>query len=195
MVQAACRREALPQTFSGSAASQRGQVRWYLVHTPQGSEQSICKQIKRLVPRDLLEDAFVMQREYWFKRQGTWELQLKPMYRGYVFVATRDAAALDRALARLSLHVRIAGSERHAYQPMAPDAQAWFESVLDSQHVLRNSIACINNGVLSIQTGPLVGQEARVRKIDRRKRWCVVGVGEGDDAFSEVLPMDVPIKN
>lgn len=195
MAQAACRREALPQTFCGTANSQRGQVRWYLVHTPLGQEQSLCNKIKNLIPKSLLQDAFAIQREYWFKRQGTWELQLKPMYPGYFFVATRDAAALDRALARTSLRVRIAGSEQHAYQPMAPEAQAWFENALDASHVLRNSIATITNGVLCIQSGPLVGQEAHVRKIDRRKRWCQVAVGEGEGSFSEVLPLDVPIKN
>ena len=48
--------------------------------------------------------------------------------------------------------------------------------------------------VLHIEQGPLVGQEARVKKIDRHKRWCLVDVGEGDSAFRELLPLDVPSK-
>lgn len=39
-----------------------------------------------------------------------------------------------------------------------------------------------------------MGQEARVKKIDRHKRWCLVDVGEGDSAFRELLPLDVPSK-
>ena len=42
-----------------------------------------------------------MQKEFWFKRDGAWSLQTKPMYKEYFFVATHDAAALDRALAQL----------------------------------------------------------------------------------------------
>lgn len=104
------------------------------------------------------------------------------MYKEYFFVATHDAAALDRALAQLSFGCRIAGSRDRAYMPMPDDAQDWYRSVLDE------------DGVLHIEQGPLVGQEARVKKIDRHKRWCLVDVGEGDSTFRELLPLDVPSK-
>ena len=55
-------------------------------------------------------------------------------------------------------------------------------------------MARIEDGVLHIEQGPLVGQEARVKKIDRHKRWCLVDVGEGDFAFRELLALDVPSK-
>ena len=72
--------------------------------------------------------------------------------------------------------------------------QDWYRSVLDDNGVVRNSVARIEDGVLHIEQGPLVGQEARVKKIDRHKRWCLVDVGEGDSAFRELLPLDVPSK-
>ena len=125
---------------------------------------------------------------------GAWSLQTKPMYKEYFFVATRDAAALDRALAQLSFGCRIAGSRERAYMPMPDDAQDWYRSVLDDDGVVRNSVARIEDGVLHIEQGPLVGQEARVKKIDRHKRWCLVDVGDGDSAFRELLPLDVPSK-
>lgn len=78
--------------------------------------------------------------------------------------------------------------------PMPDDAQDWYRSVLDDDGVVRNSVARIDDGVLHIEQGPLVGQEARVHKIDRHKRWCLVDVGEGDSTFRELLPLDVPIK-
>lgn len=135
-----------------------------------------------------------MQKEFWFKRDGAWSLQTKPMYKEYFFVATHDAAALDRALAQLSFGCRIAGSRERAYAPMPDDAQDWYRSVLDDDGVVRNSVARIEDGVLHIEQGPLVGQEAHVKKIDRHKRWCLVDVGEGDSAFRELLPLDVPSK-
>ena len=141
-----------------------------------------------------MQDAFVMQKEFWFKRDGAWSLQTKPMYKEYFFVATHDAAALDRALAQLSFGCRIAGSRERAYMPMPDDARDWYRSVLDDDGVVRNSVARIEDGVLHIEQGPLVGQEARVKKIDRHKRWCLVDVGEGDSAFRELLPLEVPSK-
>lgn len=174
--------------------SQYGRVRWYLVHTPNGKERETCEKVRCIIPHNLMQDAFVMQKEFWFKRDGAWSLQTKPMYKEYFFVATHDAAALDRALAQLSFGCRIAGSRERAYMSMPDDAQDWYRSVLDADGVVRNSVARIDDGVLHIEQGPLVGQEARVKKIDRHKRWCLVDVGEGDSAFRELLPLDVPSK-
>lgn len=187
--------EQLPGAFSGATTnSQHGRVRWYLVHTPNGKERETCEKVRRIIPHELMQDAFVMQKEFWFKRDGVWSLQTKPMYKEYFFVATRDAALLDKALAQLSFGCRIAGSKERAYAPMPDDAQDWYRSVLDDDGVVRNSVARIEDGVLHIEQGPLVGQEARVKKIDRHKRWCLVDVGEGDSAFRELLPLDVPSK-
>ena len=66
---------------------------------------------------------------------------------------------------------------------------------MDADHVVRNSVAKIEHGELHIEQGPLVGHERSVRKIDRRKRWCVVDAGAADAPFREVLPLDVPVKN
>ena len=195
MEQTMRRQEQLPGAFSGATTnSQHGRVRWYLVHTPNGKERETCEKVRRIIPHELMQDAFVMQKEFWFKRDGAWSLQTKPMYKEYFFVATHDAAALDRALAQLSFGCRIAGSRERAYMPMPDDAQDWYRSVLDDDGVVRNSVARIEDGVLHIEQGPLVGQEARVKKIDRHKRWCLVDVGEGDSAFRELLPLDVPSK-
>ena len=188
MKQTARRQEQLPGAFNGATTnSQHGRVRWYLVHTPNGKERETCEKVRRIIPRELMQDAFVMQKEFWFKRDGAWSLQTKPMYKEYFFVASHDAAALDRALAQLSFGCRIAGSRERAYMPMPDDAQDWYRSVLDDDGVVRNSVARIEDGVLHIEQGPLVGQEARVKKIDRHKRWCLVDVGEGDSAFRELL--------
>lgn len=109
MEQTARRQEQLPGAFNGvTTNSQHGRVRWYLVHTPNGKERETCEKVRRIIPHNLMQDAFVMQKEFWFKRDGAWSLQTKPMYKEYFFVATHDAAALDRALAQLSFGCRIA---------------------------------------------------------------------------------------
>ena len=132
MEQTMRRQEQLPGAFNGAITnSQHGRVRWYLVHTPHGKERETCEKVCCIIPHELMQDAFVMQKEFWFKRDGAWSLQTKPMYKEYFFVATRDAAMLDKALAQLSFGCRIAGSRERAYAPMPDDAQDWYRSVLD----------------------------------------------------------------
>ena len=198
MPQTARRCANLPGGFTGSVhapSHNNKQIRWYLVHVPSGRERSMCEKVRELIPAPLLQDAFVLQKEFWFKRAGSWSIQTKPMHRECFFVATADPAALDREMAKLSFYCRIAGSMSATYQSMDPAAQAWYEHLMDADHVVRNSVAKIEHGELHIEQGPLVGQERSVRKIDRRKRWCVVDAGGGDAPFREVLPLDVPVKN
>lgn len=86
MEQTMRRQEQLPGAFSGATTnSQHGRVRWYLVHTPYGKERETCEKVRRIIPHELMQDAFVMQKEFWFKRDGTWSLQTKPMYKEYFF--------------------------------------------------------------------------------------------------------------
>lgn len=172
----------------------RGKRRWYLVHAP-GKEQATCDKVKKIISPELLEDAFVMRRERVKKYRGEWVTSTTLMYSEYFFVVTKDVNALDRELSKLSLPAHVCKDEGRYYAPMAKEAQAWYEQVMDAEHVIRTSTAVIVDGVLHIQDGPLVGQESRVTKIVRHKSICTVAVGEGGSGFSECVPFVVPFKS
>ena len=169
----------------------RGKRRWYLVHAPE-REQATCDKLLKVMPRDLLEDAFVLRKERWRKYHGEWRLYPVPVYHDYFFVVTTDVKELDRQLGKLSFNAHIARSDGDHYAPLAADAQAWYESVLDEDHVIRSSTGVIRDGELCIQSGPLVGQEQRVVKVVRQKRHCFVDVGDGGSGFTECAPLIVP---
>lgn len=82
MEQTKRRQEQLPGAFSGATNnSQRGRVRWYLVHTPNGKERETCEKVRRIIPHELMQDAFVMQKEFWFKRDGAGRSKPNPCTR------------------------------------------------------------------------------------------------------------------
>lgn len=173
----------------------RGTLRWYLVCTPQGAEVATCSKVRKIVGPDVLEDAFVMFKERWFHREGVWSLRRTQLWREYFFVATCDVVLLDRALRHLSFPARIAGTDGHAFAPLDMEAQAWFSRALDRSYVLRNSIATILDGVLHVESGPLVGQERHIFKVNRHKRTCLVRVCDGDGGFVIQMPIDIPFKS
>lgn len=142
---------------------------------------------------ELLEDAFVMRKERWRKCNDVWQEYPVPMYQEYFFAVTKDVAELDRAMSKLSFPARIARGCGNHYAPLSAAAQAWYEDALDEKRVIRTSTAVIVNGILHVQSGPLVGQENRVLKIDRHKRFAYVDVGEG--GFTECVPLCVPFKS
>lgn len=175
--------------------SPRGRERWYLLRMPEGREASLCAELKRLLSASVLTDAFVLRKERWMKRGGTWFLEPVNMYRGYAFAISSDAVGLAKSLARLTLPVELAGTGVRSWAPLADEAAAWYAAAMDGGHVIRNSTAVITDGALHVQSGPLVGQEARISKVDRHRRRCQVLVGEGDTAFTEQAPIDVPFKS
>lgn len=173
----------------------RGHERWYLLRMPEGREASICNELKRLLPGSVLADAFVLRKERWMKRGGVWFLEPVSMYRGYAFAVSADAAGLAKALSRLTLPVELVGTDTRSWAPLADEAASWYASAMDGSHVIRSSTAVIVDGVLHVQSGPLVGQEARISKVDRHRRRCTVRVVDGDGGFTEQAPIDVPFKN
>lgn len=175
--------------------SSKGRERWYLLRVPEGREAATCAELKRLVPDDLLKDAFALRKERWFKRAGKWSLVPIDMYRGYAFAVSPDAAGLSRALSRLTLPVSLVGTESRSWAPLADEVASWYASVTDEGHVIRSSTAVIVDGVLHVTEGPLVGQEARISKVDRHRRRCMVRVADGDGGFAEQAAIDVPFKS
>lgn len=173
----------------------RGHERWYLLKVCEGSEEATCEQLLRILPRDVLSDCFYLRKERWFKHEGAWSLRTVDAYRGYAFAVTSDPVALRKALSRLTVQVELAGMDGRAWMPLAQDAQAWFERSMDDSHVLRGSTAVIVGGALHVTEGPLVGQEPRIRNVDRHRRKCLVDVTDVDGGFSELMSIDVPFKS
>ena len=188
------RRREVPRMAGGLPCGRRvtrGNVRWYLLKVREGSEASTCERLLALVPEDVLADCFPLRRERWFRREGSWRLEVETAYRGYVFAVSPDPVGLAKALSRLTVQTEIAGVDGREWMPLAPEAQAWFERSLDASHVLRNSMAVIEGGALRVTDGPLVGQEPRVGRVDRHRRRCFVDAG----GFTELMAIDVPLKS
>ena len=179
--------------FPTGRRTPRGTLRWYPVRVPEGREAASAERLRKLVPADVLDDAFSVQRERWFKRAGAWSVQTVPLYRGYVFAASRDGVGLGRALHQLGLRGDVCQPDGRL-TPLADDVRVWIASAMDGQRVLRASEGVIEGGVLRVTGGPLVGREAEVAKIDRHRRTCTVRV-EGKSGAVEHLALNVPVKS
>lgn len=182
-----------PASMPVGRRTPRGRRRWYLVHAPK-REQATCDKVRKLVSSELLEDAFVMRKERWRKRAGEWTCYPVDMYQDYFFVVTKDASELERELSKLSFPVRIAKGENGYFAPLSIDAQAWYERMMDGSHTIRTSTGVIVDGELQLQDGPLFGQEPRIVKVVRPKRFCTVAVGDGASGFKECVPLVIPFK-
>lgn len=174
--------------------SPRGRSRWYALHVQEGAEAATADKLNRILGPDCLRRAFALRKECWMKRQGVWRMVAKPMWPQYLFAESIDAVALAEALGKLSFRVEIAGVEGRGVAPLDDGVRAWLEQNVDSTGTVRGSVAEIVGGELRVLSGPLVGQESRVLKVDRHKRTALVAMGDGPKAPAEVLALDVPVK-
>lgn len=152
-----------------------------------GREAATAEALRRALPANVLTNAFVPRKERWFKRNGAWSLQIVPMYPGYLVAVTRDAETFARAARKASLKVEPAGH--------LDGERRWIESNEDGCHIVRGSDGIIEDGELRVLSGPLVGQEDRILKVDRHKRACTVLLCcEDGRAVTELFALHVPEK-
>ncbi len=188
-------RQPAAAPFPAGRRVPKGTLRWYPVRVPEGREAAAAERLRKLAAAGALDDAVVVSRERWFKRAGAWSVQTEPLYRGYVFVVSRDAAALGRELDRLGLRGD-ARQEGGRPVPLADDVRQWIAASMDGAGVLRASEGVIEGDSLRVTKGPLAGQEARVAKVDRHRRVCEVRVGrEGGHDVVERMALNVPEKS
>lgn len=100
---------AIPLSSLSDQRSSDGAVRWYAVHVPAGREASFAEKCRKALDPALLEDCIAPRYERYVKRGGVWRIETAPLFAEYVFVATRDAEALAKALGRLSFAAPIVG--------------------------------------------------------------------------------------
>ena len=183
---------ALPNGFVAGLRSPKGVSRWYAARVPEGRESATAERLHAILPAGLLQDAFQITKERWFKRGGSWSLQAKPLFPGWIIVQTDDPRALAQELPRLSFPVELSSGDGRTYLPMSKEAQAFYASHMDKGHCLRNSVGVLEQGRLRVIEGPLAGGESSVKKFDRHRRFCLVEGGGARAPFTESMPLDIP---
>ena len=137
--------------------------------------------MRRFVEDDLYDEAFVPRFEKKIARHGVWHLVSETLLPGYLFVSTEDIDALSAALKGVPAYTHILANE-DGFQRMPRDDADWLTRCAGpSSWTIGFSEGAIENGVLHVRRGPLVGREDDIERIDRRKRlaWLSLHLHEG----------------
>lgn len=174
--------------------SPRSRSRWHVLHVAEGAEAATAVKLNTVMDSSCFGGAIALRKESWMKRQGAWQLVTKPLWPQYLFAKSDNVVALEDALKKLSFRVEVAGMAGHGAPALDDDARIWLETNADAAGVVRASTAEIVGGQLHVLDGPLLGQESRVRRVNRHKRSAVVSLGCGPQAPVEVFALNVPVK-
>jgi transcriptional antiterminator NusG len=160
----------------------------YVFQVTPGEERKAAQRLlRRTAPR---ATCFVPEVEVPVRTGAGWSRVRRPLVVGYVFVQTSDIQKVRQealeapGFARL---LRMGGS----VLSLTPEEEAWLGAVCSQDgRVAPVSTGIVEGGTTRILSGPLVGREVSIKKIDRHKRLAYVEV----QMFGRTLTVQVGLE-
>ncbi len=153
---------------------------WYAIRTEPGQEESMKLQIRSQMRGRERNNCKVLYRACKKRYLGAWHEETEVFLPGYLFLVSEERDYGPRCLYE---RIKIAGDiwnwgeyGTKEIQPVGKDGEELLEKLTEGTNEIGMSYGVIQNGVLKISRGVLVGMESRVRKIDRHKRKCYICV-------------------
>ncbi len=142
---------------------------WYVMQVQTGSEEKIQLQCERLISESVLEKCFIPYYEEQRKLHGEWKLLKKVLFPGYVFVITDDLEKLWYALKRVQGLTKLLGTDGEMI-PLSDEEVDFMLRFGGDKQVVEISKGVFEGSKVKILSGPLVGKEGLIKKIDYHKR-------------------------
>lgn len=145
---------------------------WYVVQTISGNERAAVEKCRHALGKDVADTIFVPSYQYQKKYQGSWHMERKVLFDGYVFIDSTCPERLEEELAHIKgsvTPVRIGGS----FYPIRKEEEQFLKLLLAGTDCIASSTGYLVNQKLVIEQGPLClwnGKTDFIRKIDRHKR-------------------------
>lgn len=143
---------------------------WYVVQVSAGREEATLEMMRCFVDQGAAKDVFIPRYQVQKHLRGAWRTVELPLFPGYLFVVTDDVRGLQRELAKVPAFTKILGNDE-IFTPLERSEAEWLKRFLNEKdHVVEMSTGVIEGDKVLIMDGPLFGQTALIKKIDRRKR-------------------------
>lgn len=145
------------------------EVNWYVIHVIAGRESQLIRFFNN--QNDTI--AFIPKLEKWYSIKGKKSYILQDLYPDYVFVkSSLNKKQFDEVYKEFfkSIGGFALLLEYDEVTALTKPEQDLMERMLQGSDVIRHSDGNITNKVLKIDSGPLMGMEHEIKKIDRHKR-------------------------
>ena len=167
---------------------------WYVVQVRSGTEHNIRIQCNKKIPDAIMERCFIPYYEEKKKQNGTWNTLQKVLFPGYIFMITEDVEKLFFHLKTIEGMTKLIGTGQDII-PLKEEEITFLKRFGGEEQIVSMSEGIIEGTQVIITSGPLMGMEGLIQKIDRHKRmarsgtlWkdAAGGSGTGDNEESVV---------
>ncbi|ACV64893.1 NusG antitermination factor [Desulfofarcimen acetoxidans DSM 771] len=138
-------------------------MHWYVIHCLTGHEEDVRSRVKEkdiaraVVPRRLMVE----------RRQGGWQYVERVVFPGYVFVQAHMTPAAYYAMRNLPGVIRVLGTSRPV--PLMGNEVTLFLKLCRDGDPLGLSEVFVKGGSVKVISGPLMGLEGHIVKLDARR--------------------------
>jgi len=143
---------------------------WHVIQVIGGQETKVVEKIQ-----SKSFHAFIPKRVRILRKQGKIERIEEPLFPGYVFIET------DKEYTHFRLHlekhirpvkgvIRLLKHDNEGLETILPHERMFIERFTDTDKLVQPSIGFIEGDRIVVTSGPLMGQESLIRKINRHKR-------------------------
>ncbi len=150
---------------------------WYVIRTRSGQEDNVIDVIDRKISKSLYKDIWSAYRYDVRKKQGQEYILRVNMYPGYVFINTDHPDEIDEFLDHASDFDGLLQTGDY-FAPIDENDKDIVEFFARTSGEISISKGIIVNGKTKIESGPLMGYEDQICKIDRHKRKAWVKFGD-----------------
>ena len=142
---------------------------WYVVQVRSGTEHNIRIQCNKKIPDAIMERCFIPYYEEKKKQNGTWNTLQKVLFPGYIFMITEDVEKLFFHLKTIEGMTKLIGSGQDII-PLKEEEITFLKRFGGEEQIVSMSEGIIEGTQVIITSGPLMGMEGLIQKIDRHKR-------------------------
>ena len=147
---------------------------WYALQVETGKEDTACEFLNKLVNKEEYI-AFFPQVEVIFKSSKLTSKYLRPMFPGYIIA---DSILEERAfITQTYKYIRfskcifkILGKENIYHIKLSEYEKQFLLGFCNDEYIVEDSKGFIKGDNIIVTSGPLMGMESVIRKIDRHKR-------------------------
>lgn len=148
---------------------------WYVIQTITGKEEELINMIRKSIDRDVYSDCFVIKAEWMKRLGGAWEVKVKPMFSGYVFIETEQPECVYTKLKRIPRFTRVLECERYEFVAVCDWEQAFLEEIAGKKRIVQLSdVTTKPDGSIVVHNGALQYFRKEIVKINYHKRIVVV---------------------
>ena len=178
---------------------------WYVIQTITGKEEELRLRLDALLDRERFHDCFIIRAEWMKRLGGKWEIQVRPLFPGYVFVETGEPEALFLRLKEMPGYARLLGNGRYEFTALEEEEEAFLKTLcrIEEEEAPKTSGRADREEMAASRTGrrwlvglsaakpeeppgegwtirgPLKAFEKHIERINLHKRYAVVRVTMG----------------